>query len=191
MGFAVSWMAIKGKPQQKILDALELGETGEKEKDVNSGISGALLPNNWYLIFLDEFESKYVSDKILIPLSEGCEMVVCNIEEHVMYSSAQYWGNGRKLWQVSHDSQQGMLNLEEEGILPEDFENIKSVKFAEQKKEGGEKADVDCVFDIPLHLAEALTGFRHDMENPDFENIEFSILVSMNPNKPRPWWKFW
>ena len=187
MGFAISWIALKGKEPNETRKELGLSETGEHEEIPESEFSACKLPDEWYLIYINECESPIVSSEIIESLSKDCEVVACVIEEHVMYSRAQYWRNGNKIWQSVHDAQQGMFNLESEGQLPDDFENIKASSFSEQESEGGEEADVDFIFEIPLLLANNITGFKHDEYITD---LEYTVLTP-NKQSSSPWWKFW
>ena len=187
MGFAISWLALKGKAPGNVREELGFSETDNHEEFPESKINACNLSNEWYLIYINKCESSFVSDKVLGPLSNGCEVIACVIEEHVMYSRAQYWRSGNKVWQVVHDAQQGMLDLEYEGQLPENFDSIRASSFSEQELEGGEEAEVDYIFDVPLLLAETITGFKHDEDIPD---LEYTVLT-INKHKTGPWWKFW
>ncbi len=187
MGFAISWLAIKGKEPGKIRDELGVSETEEHEEFPESKINACKLSSQWYLIYINKCESPFVSKNVLESLSNDCEIIACVIEEHVMYSRSQYWRNGTKIWQVTHDAQQGMLNLEHEGQLPDKFESIHTSSFAEQESEGGEEAEVDYIFEIPLILANNLTGFKHDEDIP---GLEYTVLT-INKHNSGPWWKFW
>lgn len=194
MGYSASWLAIKPKSPAAIRLELQVSETEQKQAFPEAMLTGAPLPNGWYLIFVNHCDSKYISDPIQTDLSKECEIVSCSIEEHVMYSMSQYWINGHKVWQVSHDAQQGMFNLESQGKLPENYQSIKSTNYSEQLSAGGENADVDFMFDIPLLLAKSITGFKHDEENTADIALEFTTLLPKNSHQNQPtksWWKFW
>jgi len=44
--------------------------------------------------------------------------------------------------------------------------------------EGGGEADVDYIFEIPLKVAQALVGFKHDEECPYILEEQFIVLAS-------------
>ena len=57
---------------------------------------------------------------------------------------------------------------------------------ATQDEEGGADADVDCLFDVPLMLATALCGYRHDeVALLSGEKLTFTELVSSVPGNGR------
>lgn len=197
MGYAISWMAVKGKNSKDILDLLELSETSESYELPESDFNSAELPSGWYFLWFNECESPYVQREVVLPLSDECSVITCVIEEHVMYVRTEYWENGAQSWVIVHDSQKGIFNLEASGCLPDSFEPIKTEMFAEQTAAGGKKADVDYIFDVPLEVVRQITFFKHDEETPELEGIEFKVLKSNKiqfppmPEIKKPWWKVW
>ncbi len=89
------------------------------------------------------------------------------VEEHVMFSYASGWSDGMKLWSVLHESEQSIDHLETTGDLPAAFASIRDRLRAEQQQAGGEAADLDHVFDVPVELAKALTGYCHNEARDD------------------------
>ena len=55
MGFNASWLAVRGKPAESVLDLMGLKRTGEFEEVPESPITGIALPTGWYLIFANDF----------------------------------------------------------------------------------------------------------------------------------------
>lgn len=160
MGFNASWLAVRGKPTESVLDLMSLKRTGEFEEVPESPVTGIALPTGWYLIFANDFA--FIDRALLSRLSEGAEVVTCAVEEHVMVSSASGLKDGAEIWSILHDSREGMRHLKFSGELPDQFDSIRSRLFAEQSATGGDDSDVDYVFDVPVEVASALTGFRHD-----------------------------
>ena len=192
MGYAISWLAVRDMAPQQILDELDLVETAETEEIPESDISAAQLPDAWYLLWFNQCESPYVQPEVMGDLPRQCSVVVCVIEEHVMYSCAELWHNGERIWQVSHDAQQGMYDLQTAGVLPDTFESTRADLFAQQEAEGGDKADVDFIFDLPLALAKQVTGFKHDELTPADEELEYTVLAdNRSETGDTPWWKLW
>lgn len=195
MGFAISWIAIKDKSPQQILEYFDFSETSEREDIPESDISSAMLPSGWFMIWFNECESPFVQSEIISKLSEECTVVSCVVEEHVMYSHSEYWENGTQVWQIIHDAQRGMYDLQTSGNLPDNYETLKSEIFSKQAAEGGEEADVDLIFDLPLQILKQLTFFKHDEDTPELQGQEYTVLINnkviTQPEKSKPWWKFW
>ena len=134
MGYSLSWLAVRGKPPQAVRDELGFRLTGEREEIPEADLTGAEMPNGWYLIVSNRNE-QVASDTAMQRLSSsGCELVTCFVEEHVMFSSASNWKDGRKSWSVIHDAQRGIDHLETEGELPASYSSIRDRLFAKQKE---------------------------------------------------------
>jgi len=172
MGWSLSWAALKGSNLETVCSALGLRSTGKREEIAESKIVGAALPTGWCVVVFNRTEIK---DKTLEKLSQSGEAIGCFIEEHVMFSSASAWKNGKQTWRVEHNGEEDkVLHLEASGNLPTEFENVRKKAFA--KQETTEHDDVDYVFDIPVELAKELTGFRHDQDVPGMSGDTFEVL---------------
>lgn len=193
MGFSISWIAVQTDKHDAIFELLEVTPTTEEDEYFESQFSGSALHNGWFLLVGQDCDNRLVQKDILRELSKFGPSVACSVEEHVMYSSAEYWVSGVKQWFASHDAQKGMYNLETTGVLPESFENIKTTAFKDQAVEGGEQANVDLIFDIPLLLAAELVGFKHDEDCKSFAQscpmvFHDKGIVAFDK---KPWWKLW
>jgi hypothetical protein len=164
MGYAQSWLAVKGKPPEAVLETLGLRGTGVREAIAGSPVVGAELPGGWYLVVADGSGHRLMRDPIVQRLSGGCEVITADVEEHVMVSVATGWKDGQRVWSVTHDAQRDMEHLHAEGELPAVFPSIRDRLRAEQQEAGGRRADVDHLFDVPVELAQTLTGYRHDAD---------------------------
>jgi len=196
MGYSLSWLAVKGKSPAAVREALGLRPTGQREEFPESELCAAELPGGWYLIVSDHTEH-VAPDAVLQTLSAGGELVTCFIEEHVMASAATGWKDGRKLWSVTHDSQRGHDHLATEGDLPPDYAAIRDRLAAKQHQEDLEKPPssrllrrkikdfsqmrCDYLFDIPVELARALTGYRNDQDIPGQTGEPFEALAGSLP----------
>lgn len=180
MGYSLSWLAVRGKDSRVLLPQLGLSGTGEREEIPESEIAGAQLPGEWYVI-VNDHDIRFVDDAVLERISVGCEAVTCFVEEHVMCSAATGWSDGKEVWAVIHNAQERLDHLVEEGLLPTEFAAIRDGLCA--KKADG----VDFIFDVPVELAGALTGFRHDRDFPgaSAEDQPFEVLQAMTPSDSR------
>jgi hypothetical protein len=177
MGYSQSWLAVKGKARASVLEALGLRGTGAREEIAESPIVGAELPNGWFLVVGDRSGHRLMRDPSVQRLSAGCEVVTGDVEEHVMVSVATGWKEGRRVWSVTHDAQRDREHLQTEGELPAVFTSIRDRLRSEQQAAGGRDADVDYIFDVPVELAQTLTGYRHDADIPGTGPEPFEVLV--------------
>lgn len=180
MGASTSWLAVKGKPQTKILEDLAL-RVGDSRNDVfASGLQGCDFPGGWYVIAARDYGHPLTEDATLQRLSAGCEVVAGGVETHVMCSTASGWKDGREVWWVDHDSEAGVENLSTRGQLPAVFSGIHEDLQAKQEAEGGPDCGVDFIFSAPEELTQALTGYHYEETEPDGA---WHALVSAAPPK--------
>jgi len=176
MGHSLSWLAVKGKRPRDLHRELGVERTGEREDLPESPIVGAALPGGWYVVVFNEADVDLSDEVLLARVSAGCEIVTCDVEEHVMFSAASGWKDGEERWSVFYDSQVGIEHLATKGELPAAFRSIADEARNEQDAAGGERAEVDFLFDVPLELARTLTRFRHDEELEGTEPAPFEQL---------------
>jgi len=117
-----------------------------------------------------------LDDALLKKVSSAGELVYCYVEEHVMYSSAASWKDGKQIWSVIHDAQNGIRHLDVSGDVPKVLAVIAEKLNAEQDAYSDKKPEVDYIFDIPVELAKELTGFRHDQDMPGMLDDAFEVL---------------
>jgi hypothetical protein len=109
------------------------------------------------------------------------DLLVCTVEEHCMDCAATLWQAGRRLWHLHHDGSSGAKGLEAEGELPGCFPAIRDEMEREQVAAGGDKAGVDMIFEIPMRVAQALTGFKHDQDSTQVVGGLFHVLTRTTP----------
>jgi hypothetical protein len=185
MGIAQSFLAVKGKAPDEIHRTLGLTDTGVVAGEWDyprPEVRGAALPGGWYLVLLKDVDHRFVrSDEILKLLSQGCEVVGSQIEEHCMFSSAFGFSDGAFRWKVAHDPDEGEHHLEVEGTPPAAFDEIAARMRAEQAEEDAKEQErpellsVDFIWEIPIELAKSFCRYRHD-EDADWGKPEFRIL---------------
>lgn len=122
------------------------------------------------------FERHEMKDEPLQRLSSLGEVISCFVEDHVVSSVASGWKDGKLDWSVTHNSEKGRFHLQVEGQVPSSFAQIRERLTAAQNAEGGEKSDVDYIYDAPAELALNLTGFRHDQDVPGATGPIFQVL---------------
>jgi hypothetical protein len=172
MGFSLFWLAIKGASADDACAALGLTRAGGDSPYPDHTYSGAALPTGWYLVVGNDEGYEALLGKDMQALSGAHDVVACEVEEHVMFSSAASWHEGKRIWRLAHDSDKGIEHLDAEGQLPDDYETVRQEFSAEQ----AEEEDVDYIFEIPLELARRLAGFKHDEVEVDGQDVSFEEL---------------
>jgi hypothetical protein len=177
MGYAVSWLAIRGSTESSVLASLGLERTGETEEIPDSDWSTTHV-GDWVIIWSNSCEPKTfrnAGSKL-----DG-EVIICDVEEHVMFVSVAAFKNGTTTWRIVHDAQQASDHLLVEGQPPESLARIQKEQFVHVS---GDR-EVDFIFDIPVRVAQELVGFRHDGAS----SAAFEVLRVTSGSKPK--WKFW
>jgi len=196
MGYSLAWLAVQGKTTEIIHQQLGLSGTGDFCDYGDAPVAGRQLPSGWYLVVAKGCDHKLISDVIVQQISSNCSVIACSVEEHVMFSSAAQWTDGQKAWVIQHrGGDYGPTDLSFEGDLPPIFSELREHYGSKQNADGGEKADVDWIFEIPLELAKSFVGFKHDEESPGIEDGSFEILDlsrdRLVAHASKPWWRFW
>jgi hypothetical protein len=173
MGFRISWIGFNGLDRQECLARLHMRETQEIDEAQEEPFSLAQLPNNWIVLFANDFE--YVSDKRLAELSTGATVIGCRVHEGVMYSDVALYNAGRKMWSVSHYAGDGALDLKIEGQPPAEVLTLRDT-LLEKQRSAGATSEVDHVFDVPVEAAQLVTSYRYDQWKFDWGEPIFHVL---------------
>jgi hypothetical protein len=177
MGFAISWAAVRDCKENILLDVLGLEKTGETEEIPERDWSTTRI-GDWTVVWSSRFEpEKFRNARSKL---KG-EIIICDVEEHVMYASAAAFKDGNLSWRIVHDAQQASDHLSLEGAPPKSLPKIQTEQFARVS----EDREVDFIFDIPIRVAQELVGFRHD------EAAERTFEVLRSAAKSKPKWKIW
>lgn len=77
-------------------------------------------------------------------------------------SASAGWSNGREVWALHHvgDDSDDVDNLNIRGELPPSFTDIRAGAMGSEDVGEG-----IAIFDVPLEVARALTGFRRDADD--------------------------
>lgn len=198
MGYAISWIAVRGKSADAVLDALDLARTGEFEDIPESPLVAVALRGGWTLVQAEGFDAPLVAARRLAPLSAGATVLALVVEDHVMVSELTAYVDGVEAWHVAHDAQVAADHLLARGDLPEAYAGIAARLRAEQAEADADGGGVDLIHDIPIALGHALCGYRHDGEAevaaehdgaPPFERL--ADRSGAHAAGAKPWWKFW
>ena len=158
MSFELSWLAIKNVNPEEVYEFYGLELTGETDMIAEDfEVSTVNLPDNWCLIYFDEFLSKSISEAKLKALSKLGEVICCQLHEGIMASTSASYSNGKQNWQLAYNAQNALHNVIEKGELPTTYRAIFDKILVNQAN----RLDVDYYFDIPVEMAESLTGFKY------------------------------
>ncbi|TYL86003.1 hypothetical protein FXB40_42630 [Bradyrhizobium rifense] len=188
MGVSISLLFVRGRQIADILAGIDLATTGEHRSaplNERGAFVMVALPSGFDLIWSNTCDERRFSTNALADLSAGSEVIVLAVEEHVMFSQAEVWRDGRQIWALQHNGDVDATNLELSGDLPPLFDTL----CVEQKDLAVEHQDF---FDIPVKLVADITGFRYD-QNYDWETADtYTVLaVTASASATRPFWKFW
>jgi len=175
MGFKITWLAFHGKDKANVLDSMHLRDTGIVDEAMEVPICGASFPNDWTIIWLNQFAHPFGEDASLMLLSRACSVIACHIHEGTMFVAVQVYKDSKQQWAVIHDAQAGEFHLEVDGRPPGSLLEI-AERRTKQQREDGEASGIDYMFEIPLDVAESLCGFRHDLRRYDWGEPRFTEL---------------
>jgi hypothetical protein len=181
MGFAISWCAVREEGAEQFLQELSLSATGETEELPESLISTGKLDTGWRVVWYNKYSCPFLNPQDLSKLSITRDVLLCLVEEHAMASSSEFWSSGKKQWSMSHEGEHGPKGLSVEGNVPEVFPAIRKEMEDTQLAEGGDDADVDYIFEIPLKVAQSLVGFKHDEDSQHLIGGIFHVMSHAPP----------
>lgn len=181
MGWSITWCAVREDKAERFLSQLGLLPTGETEELPQSLISMAQLDTGWRVIWYNKYDCPFLNARELSALSNDNDVLLCRVEEHVMASSSEMWSQGKRKWWLSHEGEDGPRGLDTDGDPPESFPAIRKEMEEAQRAAGGDDAEVDYMFEIPLKLAQALVGFKHDEEDTHVTDDRYVVLSRAEP----------
>jgi hypothetical protein len=182
MGWSITWCAVREEKADQFLKQLGLSPTGETQESPQSLISMAKLDTGWRIIWYNKYDCPFLRPRDLGELSNDKDVLLCLVEEHVMASSAEMWSAGKRQWWLSHEGEGGPKGLAMDGDLPESFPAIRNEMEEAQRAAGGDRAGVDYIFEIPLKVAEALVGFKHDADDTHLIEAQYVVLSRAKPD---------
>lgn len=177
MGFSITWAAARGKSWERVLVDLNLESTGEWQESPDSPIAGAQIPGGWYGVTFNGGDVDLSEDGVLQRLATGAEVVTCTVDERVKCSAASGWKNGQEIWSVVRDPDKHPDEVVATGKLPRTYTTVVKELRAQQQAEAGMDSRTDYLFETPVELAKALTGYRHDRAIPGLTGSQFEVLI--------------
>jgi len=178
MGSSLTYVAAKGISREELWAELKLSplsdEEAKKTEWSHKQKIGGMLDSGWYLI-VDGSEQLQRQHDLLARLSTKCDVLLGFIEEHVMVAGATCWQNGKKLWEVLHDSETSEDDLQVVGTPPAEFGAIKAQAIEQAQDNEG----VDYYFEIPVALFEHITGYRYDQNYCLEDSADRQMLKSV------------
>ncbi|MGC4091934.1 MAG: hypothetical protein QM756_29435 [Polyangiaceae bacterium] len=181
MGCSLSWIAFKGLEPDAVLARLRWEDTSTEVLSWEGYTAGALLAGGFYLIQLDDCFHRLLEPDSLTQLSQGCSVVACQADEHVMFSSSFEWVDGALRWQLTHNSENGRYDLQVEATPPLELTAIQAHATAQQDADGGADSDTDYLFSVPIDLAAQLVGFHHDRAAQTAFRPPWSSFTRLDP----------
>ena len=180
MGVSQSWVAFRGRPATAVRAELRLRVVADANP-YDSRYLGSTLPDGWQLLVVRS--DRLVDPALLARLSRGGEAVACFVEEHVMFSHASGWADGRCLWKIDHDGCEARDALQVTGDPPAQLGPIRDDLEAKQRAtEPDDEYPVDYLFEAPAELVKQLVGYHHF---DDAAAGPFDALEELPPEPPR------
>lgn len=182
MGFSLSWLAVKNVPESTLLSSIAATKTGRSSEFPEQPLSYLDRGNDWRLILADHMDIIHERNEWLSRLSRDTELVSVFVEEHVMYSAATYWKDGKQIWFIEHNNERGGLDdIKASGQLPSCYQQI--LNDLQQKLKNDRECDF--LFDVPTEVAKEITGYKHD-DAGEPGDIFWELE---SPERSKPWWK--
>jgi hypothetical protein len=185
MSFNLAWFAVHGIDPEDFLELAGFEDTGEADEYFDAPHSCGELPDGWFVLVTDKADLADAAR--LAKWSAGGRLIACVILEDQSTSLSMEWRDGKQVWSVYWDGAAEHKQLQVEGKLPDSFEAIHAdianlqaeadkARTDGARTDGDEEGETDLVFELPLDLAEEITGFRHDQLGFDDDIPVFNVL---------------
>lgn len=171
MGFALTWLAARGIERDEFHRRLGLRSTGLREEEPESDYT-AVTQDGWHVVISNVFDHRFVGGGSLRRVSAGAEVVGAAVEEHSMASMAAAYRDRRSLWRVTFTGAGTPAAVGDPPEFAEILLDFEARAHANQR--------VAFMFEVPLEVANRVTGFRHDTQ-PDTEERERFEVLELRP----------
>lgn len=166
MGINLGWIAVQSHLREDLLERLGLEPIGDVVHEVGQTYAMADTPEGWTVVTFRAPPSD-MNETVAKGAPKGPSFHGF-MSETVMASEVRGYEDGQFLWSVERYEHKGP-GLIVQGEPPKILENIRHRREAEQGKSDAE--DVDFLFEAPLDLGAALTGYR-----PGQGELEWQVL---------------
>lgn len=174
MGVSISWIAVKDVAPEKIFEHIGLKKTTNKSDWTKFEYSYIDMKNGWHLIIAYRVDVITERESWVLKLSELAQTIAVFVEEHVMYSAACCFENGKRVWFIEHDCERGLEDVKTDGTLPTCFEKVHKDLLSQLKSDPD---PCDYLFDVPVEVSRAFTGYRYDQWHLNPEDEVYWELV--------------
>ncbi len=166
MGFRISLLAAR-VPKTALLQHVGLIDSDVIDDANEAPFSLADLPNGWSIVWANDAE--WADPSHLAAVTGTVPVVACMADETIMASSVAVAGPDGN-WSVTY-------GFEQEGVLdgepPARFAPLIETATRLQAEGDG----VDHLFDVPIQMAEVLTGYRYDVFRYEWGEPRFTIAT--------------
>jgi hypothetical protein len=177
MGFTFAWVAIARGQKADLLDRLNLEVIGDTDDETSERFAFAETSAGWsVLVMNDPPRDMHGFIRSLSP--DGLSMSGL-VVENVTYSELVGYQDGRVSWSVAYDPDKGKGEVVVQGAPPEPCERLR-LKLAAEEAACDDK-DVSYMFDLPLKLTEALSGYH-----PTGNDLTWQALGEKGAVRARP-----
>lgn len=162
MAHAVAWIALQLDDPHALYEAFGVAPGGKQRDLGGTPLVVTVSPTGWIVVLTNLAagpDERLFDEGFTASLSRLGSMVWCFSETLSKDSAVSGWVDGRRVWTVQHDPEQGDDHLHAVGEVPGAFAPL---------RDGG-----DAAFEIPTQLARALTGFHHDVDGLAIERLVY------------------
>jgi hypothetical protein len=169
MSISASWISVEGLDRAEFLQRLGLVQTEEtcsilEEWLPRRSYGGVVTPSNGRELFISRY-ADLAMPEVAERVSLGAQLVMCNIEEHVMVSEAYSYTDGKLDWLIQHNIDETEDEIVFKGQPPASL-HLAIANAAElDRSQGG----ADYYFDVPMDVVGPIAGFRPDEEITTFD----------------------
>lgn len=165
MGLMCSWIAVETSAKSDVLDHLGLIETGNVVEPVaRRGQMSVYQNDNGWLYVFAEGDFHWADEARVVDLSKfGLTLGVQTEDKIDMECAVRAAKDGHLLWTVAHANEPGK-ELTVTGNAPAALADIRR-KYETLHREQG---DADYLWEIPLGLARAVSGYSVEEDAIDF-----------------------
>ncbi len=159
MGFRICYLSSRAQLEDLVRDlGLSIAGSAEAMPDGQWWVA-RLSDSDWTVLWSEDEGFGEQRRTEIVAHSQGHDIMLCEVNETAMYSSARCWSNGELVWEVTHRGDAGdVYDLSMQGDPPD---SLAAIRDGAEAKQAAAK-DVDYIFEVPLDLAAYATGFRHD-----------------------------